>query len=200
MKTDPKYPWINTVKGLPNTIKHGMALLGVTEAIGKGSNKTILEWRDALNGAAPEGKPIISGYSDDSIPWCGLFTAFVCWLRLKNISEVVKTPLWAKSWANYGISVAKRIKGKLVNQNGLVPSLGDILVFERNGGGHVGFYIAEDQTAFHVLGGNQSDKVCITRIAKDRCIAVRRPPYVTTPTGVRPYHVASSGGLSKNEA
>jgi hypothetical protein len=41
-----------------------------------------------------------------------------------------------------------------------------VLVFERPGGGHVGYYFGEDATAYHVLGGNQGDAVTIARIAR----------------------------------
>ena len=64
----------------------------------------------------------------------------------------------------------------------------------------MGFYIAEDATAYHVLGGNQSDRVCITRIKRDRCIAVRRPAMNVAPATVRPFVVAVSGTISTNEA
>jgi uncharacterized protein (TIGR02594 family) len=177
------YDWISKVKGLPNTIKQGMALLGTAEVIGKGSSKTILSWRDELNQAGAK----VSGYSEDSIPWCGLYAAIVTYRRMKNAAEVVKDPLWARNWAKYGKHVSAAM-------------MGDILVFERGSGGHVGFYVAEDQSAYHVLGGNQGDKVSIVRIAKSRCIAVRRPPYQTVPKGVKKYHVAATGTLSQNEA
>lgn len=35
--------------------------------------------------------------------------------------------------------------------------LGDIWTLSRNGGGHVGFYVSEETSCLHVLGGNQSD-------------------------------------------
>ena len=184
MKTDPKYTWINSLKGLPKTISLGMDFLGVAEVVGKGSNKTIIGWRDKLNQAGVK----IEGYSNDDIPWCGLFAAFIAYLRMKVAGEVVKLPLWARSWAKYGVKAD-------------VPSLGDVLVFERpGGGGHVGFYIAEDSLTYHVLGGNQSNKVCITRVAKSRLIAARRPPYKNKPAAVKPYKVAAGGTLSTNEA
>lgn len=195
-----QYAWLPKVKGLPLTIKEGLGLFGTKEVVGRGSNKTIIGWRDELNGATTNGKPIIVGYSDDDIPWCGLFAAIVVFRRLKNILEVVKDPLWARNWAKYGVEVAKQVSGKLINVAGRTPSLGDILVFVRNGGGHVGFYVGEDANYFHVLGGNQSNAVTITRIAKSRCIAVRRPPYKINPAGMRPFHLAASGGVSTNEA
>ena len=195
-----KYRWLEDLKGLPNTIKYALALYGTQEVVGRGSNKTILGWRDELNGATTDGKPIVVGYSDDDIPWCGLFAAIVVFRRLKNILEVVASPLWARNWAKYGNEVATQKNGKLVNKGDLKPSLGDILVFVRNGGGHVGFYVGEDANYFHVLGGNQSNAVTITRIAKSRCIAVRRPPYKITPAACKPFHLSASGTVSNNEA
>lgn len=187
MNLPTQYQWLTDLKGLPNTIKFALKEFGVQEVIGKGSNKTILTWRDELNGAAPAGKPIISGFSDDDIPWCGLFAAIVAYRRLKKVNEVVKDPLWARNWSKYG-----RVSP--------VASLGDVLVFVRNGGGHVGFYVGEDKTSYHVLGGNQSNKVCFTRILKSRCIAVRRPPYMTLPQAVQRYYLEPTGSVSANEA
>lgn len=183
MNLPTQYQWLAKLRGLPNTIKLALAELGTKEVVGKGSNKTIIGWRDELNHAGVK----IAGYSDDDIPWCGLFAAIVAFRRLKNAAEVVKEPLWARNWAKYG---ARSLKA----------GLGDVLVFERGSGGHVGFYVAEDDSAYHVLGGNQSNKVSIARVAKNRCIAVRRPPYVTVPAAVKPYRVASGGALSTNEA
>jgi hypothetical protein len=73
------------------------------------------------------------------------------------------------------------------------------MVFERPGGGHVGFYVGEDAAAYHVLGGNQGDSVTIARIEKQRCIARRWPegqPVIGKPV------MLSSGGrpISRNEA
>lgn len=183
MNTQKNYEWLAGIKSLPKTIQIGLELLGTAEVVGKGSNATIIGWRDELNQAGVK----ISGYSDDDIAWCGLFSAIVTYRRMKVASEVVKDPLWARNWAKYGVKSPQ-------------AGLGDVLVFARNGGGHVGFYVAEDGTAYHVLGGNQSNKACITRVSKDRCIAVRRPPYKTTPASVKPYFVKSAGSLSTNEA
>lgn len=187
MTLPSQYQWLESLKGLPNTIKEALKLYGAQEVVGKGSNATIIGWRDELNGAAPAGKPIVSGYSDDDIPWCGLLAAIVAYRRMKRIEEVVKEPLWARNWARYGVKADR-------------PMLGDILVFKRGDGGHVGFYVGEDASCFHVLGGNQSNKVCITRIEKTRCIAARRPPYATVPKAVKPYFLSASGGVSKNES
>lgn len=196
MSIPKHYEWITSLRGLPRTIRLALDEYGVQEVVGKGSNKTIIGWRDELNQAGVS----ISGYSDDDIPWCGLFAAIVCYRRLKNANDVVANPLWARNWAGYGVAVASSKNGKLVNVAGVVPSLGDILTFVRNGGGHVGFYIGEDSKCFHVIGGNQSNKVCITRIEKSRCIAVRRPTYAIVPRSCIPFTLAASGIVSTNEA
>lgn len=178
-----QYQWLTKLRGLPNVIRLGLAEYGVQEVVGKGSNRTIMAWRDELNLAGVK----ITGYSDDDIPWCGLFAAILCFRRIKDAAEVVKDPLWARNWSKYGTKSPE-------------PSLGDILVFERPGGGHVGFYVAEDSTAYHVLGGNQGNRVSITRIAKNRMLACRRPPYLQMPKTVKPYLVTASGAISTNEA
>ena len=75
-----------------------------------------------------------------------------------------------------------------------------MLVFKRKGGGHVGLYVGHDASAFHVLAGNQSDRVSITRLSRNRLVAVRRPAYRAQPESVRPIPRAASGSLSVNEA
>lgn len=175
-----KYEWLSKVGQLPRTIQEGLKLLGVAEVVGKGSNKTIIGWRDELNQSGVR----IAGYSDDDIPWCGLFTAIVAQRAGK---KVVESPLWARNWLNFGSEVK-------------AAGLGDCLVFERGQGGHVGWYVAEDAVAYHVLGGNQSNRVSITRIAKNRLLGARRPKYNVMPASVRSYVVSAGGELSKNEA
>jgi uncharacterized protein (TIGR02594 family) len=180
MKIPPPYRWLEALDPLPRTIAEGLKLLGVAEIVGRGSNRTIIGWRDELNQAGVA----INGFSDDDIPWCGLFAAIVAHRAGK---KVVLGPLWARNWSSFGVASPE-------------ASLGDVLVFSRNSGGHVGFYIAEDASAFHVLGGNQSNRVSIARIAKDRCIAARRPIYSKPPATVKPYRLAVTVGLSTNEA
>ncbi|CAN5333696.1 TIGR02594 family protein [soil metagenome] len=176
MKYPKGYEWLGNVGQLPRTISEGLALLGTIETPGTADNPVIIGWANEVG--------LSKTYSDDSIPWCGLFAAVVAKRAGK---AVVGGPLWARNWAKFGEETGK-------------PSLGDVLVFQRDGGGHVGFYVAEDSIAYHVLGGNQSDKVSIARVAKARCVATRRPGYTLAPASVRPYHVSASGSLSENEA
>lgn len=52
------------------------------------------------------------------------------------------------------------------------PAYGCIAVFNRAGGGHVGFVVGRDRAGnLMILGGNQGNKVSIARFAKDRVVA-----------------------------
>lgn len=170
-----QYRWLEKELG-PKMILEALSLYGTLEAPGPLDNPVILAW------AAEVG--LSKTYSHDSIPWCGLFIAVVAKRAGK---PVVDSPLWALSWADFGKAVS-------------APMLGDVLTFKRNGGGHVALYVGEDATAYHCLGGNQSDKVCITRIAKSRLYRARRPHYNVQPANVRKVKLAATGKLSANEA
>jgi uncharacterized protein (TIGR02594 family) len=169
------YSYLNTIKDLPPIVSQALKLYGTLETKGNGNNPVILKWAKDLG---------IRDYNMDSIPWCGLFAATVV---SRAGLDPVASPLWARNWAKFGTKAA-------------VPSLGDILVFVRPGGGHVGIYVGESATTYHVLAGNQGDKVCIEEIVKARCVAVRRPPYETTIASIKPYQTDSSGHTSTNEA
>ncbi|NBC37375.1 TIGR02594 family protein [Novosphingobium sp. FSY-8] len=174
------YPHL-TAPDAPRMIAVAVPLLGVAEVVGHGSNATIISWRDELAASGVN----VAGLSDDDVPWCGLFVA-LCAHRAGK--PVVADPLWARNWSKFGTR-ADRV------------SLGDVLVFSRKGGGgHVGLYVAEDAQQYHVLGGNQGNRVAIETIPKWRCIDRRRPPYHQQPASVRPYQVAAGGVVSISQA
>lgn len=137
-------------------------LLGITEVGGPGDNQVILAWAKDL------GIP----YSEDETPWCGLFVAHCVGSQLAE-EPLPSGPLGARNWGRFG--------------NEVKPQPAAVMVFWRgnkNGAnGHVGFYAGEDDTHFHVLGGNQSDKVCVTRIMKDRLLHARWPSTVPAANG-----------------
>lgn len=172
-----RYGWLAREPG-PKMIVEALKLYGTLEAPGAKNNPTIVAWAKEVGGE------VADIYKADSIPWCGLFMAVVAKRAGK---ELPAHPLWALSWSAFGAKAG-------------APVLGDVLVFTRNGGGHVALYVGEDRDAFHCLGGNQSDSVCITRIAKSRLYAARRPLYRVRPANVRPIHLEATGALSLNEA
>jgi len=155
------------------------AQLGVREIPGAKSNPKILDWARKVGGR------LGVDYRDDATPWCGLFVAYCM-----TAAGIAPPPIAvrAKAWASWGEALAE-------------PTDGAVLVFERKGGGHVGFYAGETTTAFRVLGGNQGDAVSFAWIAKDRCIAMRWP--AGAPRPARPIRIVGLKGpaiLSTNEA
>jgi len=115
------------------------------------------------------------------------------WAKELNISyrSDERTPvdslLSSREWVGYGVKSPE-------------PMLGDILVFSRNGGGHVGFYVGEDSKRYYVLGGNQGNQVNIVKIAKSRLLQARRPAYISQPLNIRKVHLNISESTSTNEA
>ena len=175
MKLPKKYEWL-ALESAPRHFLKAIELFGTTEIVGPKHNPVILEWATETN---------LRHYTNDEIPWCGLYMAIV--MKRAN-REVVKDPLFARNWAKFGVEVKE-------------PMFSDVLVFSRGSGGHVGFYIGEDKTSYHVLGGNQGDAVSIVRIAKDRLISSRRPPYQIKPLNIRKIKLDSTGSiLSINES
>jgi len=171
------YAWLAAETG-PRILIEARAQHGIIEYAGIENNPVILGW------AREVGGNVADIYNQDSIPWCGLFIA-VCAKRAKQ--TLPDKPLWALSWAKWGDPVDE-------------PKLGDVLVFKRDGGGHVGLYVGEDDECFHVLGGNQSDEVCITRIRRERLFAARRTPWkVMQPLNIRRVKLKTGGAVSKNE-
>lgn len=172
------YAWLNRLDPLPLMVAHALRLHGTLEAPGPRNNPFILGW------ASEVGGDVARDYRSDSIAWCGLFMAVVAQRAGKPMP---REPLWALNWARFGIPADR-------------PSLGDVLVFRRAGGGHVGLYVGEDEEAFHLLGGNQADRVSFMRLSRERLFAARRPEYRNRPLTVRPFHLGITGVLSLNEA
>lgn len=161
-------------------IEAAYSLIGTQEKPGQGSNEAILGWAEDLE---------ITSYNDDDIPWCGLFVAHCVGSQLPE-EPLPANPLGARKWKDFGYEVS--------------PRFGSVMVFWRgspNGWkGHVGFYWAEDDDAYHILGGNQSNSVSITRVSKSRLLTARWPHTALTVHGQ--IRIASANGklLSVNEA
>lgn len=158
---------------------YARSLIGVREIPGARHNPTILGWAKKL-GAKVLGITV----KDDETPWCGLFAAHV-------MDHVGITPppiaVRASAWSEWG--------------RGLIsPRPGCILTFTREGGGHVGFYVGEDATHLHVLGGNQGNAVSVTRIAKARLSAMRWPHGIPLPAAKIVRLSPSGAPVTENEA
>lgn len=145
--------------------------MGTREVAGPHHNAKILGWIKALGG----------WFTDDETPWCGTFAA-IC-MQAAGI-EPPKHWYRAMAWADWG--------------EASIPAVGAVVVFARKGGGHVGFLVGESGHNFYVLGGNQSNAVNITPIAKSRHVAIRRPKGVTPPQ--QPLPQMAGGTVSRNEA
>jgi uncharacterized protein (TIGR02594 family) len=169
------YNWLKQETG-PRILVQAVKLIGTKEIVGKAHNPIILDWAKQLG---------IKAYTNDEIPWCGLFIAYCAH---KAGVEVVDGPLWALNWAKYGTKES-------------TPMLGDVLTFKRDGGGHVGLYVGEDRTHYHVLGGNQNNQVNVMRIAKTRLHQARRTAWkIAQPSNVRKIELSNKGIISTNEA
>jgi len=175
MNLPKAYRWL-AEEPAPRHLLKAVELYGVTESVGSKNNPVILGWAKETN--------LDKVYKADSTPWCGLYISVVMFRALR---PVVENPLWALNWNDFGVKVNQAM-------------LGDVLTFTRKSGGHVGLYVGEDGNAYHVLGGNQADKVSIVRIAKGRLSEIRRPQYTSQPTNVRKIILSGNGALSNNEA
>ncbi|QIG74615.1 putative baseplate hub subunit and tail lysozyme protein [Rhizobium phage RHph_I20] len=173
------YEYLGAVAG-PKHMLEALLLLGTVEVPGSKNSPVIMTWATELG--------LDRAYTGDDVPWCGLFAA-ICMKRAGR--QPVTNPLWALNWSKFGIASP-------------LPSFGDILVKKRKTAtgwaGHVTFIVGEDATHYHCLGGNQSDAVCITRIAKKDAYAIRRPAYVNTPADVKIVKLKATGKTGGSEA
>lgn len=176
------YSWLDDEPG-PRILTEFLKVYGTAEQPGPESNPTILAWAKAVG--------LEKVYRDDETAWCGLAMAYVAgqagWENAPRGNALL-----ARNWLYWGNAAD-------------VPMLGDVLVFWRGarGGskGHVGVYVGEDDGAFHVMGGNQGDRVSIARIDRKRLLQARRCPWrINQPANIRQVLLAPNGKLSVNEA
>jgi uncharacterized protein (TIGR02594 family) len=130
----------------PIDIARAELALGVAEVPGPADNPRIRLYHSTTEGGADH----------DETAWCSSFVNYC----VEQAGFVGTDDKWARSWHDQDW-------GHVVTA---APADGDVVVWSRVGGGdnggHVGFFIAEDATGVTVLGGNQSNKVCIQRYPK----------------------------------
>lgn len=149
--------------------------LGVTEISGSKHSSVITSWLLRLG----------AWWSDDETPWCGVFTGYV----MKEAGYTIpKYYMRAKAWLDWGVPA-------------MFPVQGCIAIFDRKGGGHVGFVVGQDVKGnLFVLGGNQGNKVSVAMFDKKRIVGYRLPVGSVASEMSAPKMVVSAMELSKNEA
>jgi uncharacterized protein (TIGR02594 family) len=138
----------------PYTIALRLLSAGVREIEGPRANSLIV----AMNAGAGAG-------ANEVDPWCGSFVHFCHWIlgyRCPN------NPAGARQWLHAG----KPIDIDDVQR-------GDVVIFWRDSiagwKGHVGFFHGWKDGEIILLGGNQSDKVSLAVMPKNRVLGCRRP-------------------------
>lgn len=182
-----KYKFLDTIGTLPKLVNAGLLFLGVKEVSGKHSNEDIMKMAEVLG--------IEKIYTNDDTAWCGLFMAYLLKITGKPLPYKSYEILRAASYGTWGNPVALRD-----------VQLGDIAVFQRKGGGHVGIVIAISKNidggigTVHCLGGNQSNAVTIAEFPINRVTHVRRFYATKAPESAKQYVISSSGVMSVNES
>ncbi len=134
-----------------NHINIALQQIGIKEDNGTADNLEVLKYFEGTALANPH----------DQISWCSAFVNWVC--KQANLPHT--NSLVAKSWLKIGKPV-------------VLPKLGDIVILWREDKqswkGHVGFFIAERGDKVYILGGNQSDMVCIAPYKIEQVLGYRR--------------------------
>ena len=159
--------------------------LGVKEIPGLGrSNPAIILWAKNLG--------LTDIYKDDDQAWCALYYADCMFEAGRQIV------LPGKDKYDYIRALKYRDAANMQAVKKGDEQFGDTLIFKRDLGGHIGFYVAEDEKCFHVLGGNQGNSVKVARLEKSRLVHASRPRYTNfVPDKM---WVAADGSISQNEA
>lgn len=155
--------------------------IGLRETKGSKHNSLILSWLQKLG----------AWWANDEVPWCGVFVA-----ECLRVGSRALPKHWyrASDYLNWGTRLDQ-------------PCYGCVVVFTRQGGGHVGFVVGKDkQGNLMVLGGNQGDAVSIAPFNIGRVSGYRWPPSATdvpmSPSAIR-YDLPtlqSNGRVSANES
>jgi uncharacterized protein (TIGR02594 family) len=124
-------------------------------------------------------------WKDDETPWCGVGLGAV--MRMAGLA-IPKAAYRARAWLDWGRKLHE-------------PAYGCVVVFERQGGGHVGLVVGRDErNRLLVLGGNQNNAVTIAPFDPARVIGYRWPTDSDfTPQFALPLHEVKGLKSSSNE-
>lgn len=134
----------------PSWLMEAEANIGLREIPGAPTAPAITRWLVELG----------AWWKGDEVPWCGTFVA-----HCMKTAAIEPPAAWyrAKAWASWGQPIDQ-------------PIFGCVVVFERAGGGHVGFAVGRQGGGrILVLGGNQGDAVRVASFDPERIIASRWP-------------------------
>lgn len=138
-----------TITQDPPWLRAARADLGQRETLGPNDSPWIRRMLAKLAGAWLLGQP-----------WCG--GAVATWMQAAQL-PMPKAWYRAKAWLDWGTPIA-------------APAVGAVVVFAREGGGHVGLVVGRDQLGrLLVLGGNQANAVTIAPFDPVRVIGYRWP-------------------------
>jgi uncharacterized protein (TIGR02594 family) len=147
--------------------------LGLKEIVGLKHSPTIINWLIKLK----------AWWRDDETAWCGVFVA-AC--LQEALLPYPKMYMRAKAYLEYGEKLEK-------------PCLGCIVVFDRKGGGHVGFAIGKDRAnRLIILGGNQGNQVSVLPFDTARVLGYRMPFGFSSSTLLPT--LSNADAVSENEA
>lgn len=141
--------------GEPTWLAEARNLLGTREVRGSANNPEIMQWARDLD----------QWYTGDDVPWCGLFVAHCMAVGAPDEPQDFNR-LGARAWMNFAVECG--------------ADVGAVAVFwrthkTRSWNGHVAILTGQSDTAYRVIGGNQSDNVTKTWISKDRLLGFRGP-------------------------
>lgn len=156
----------------PSWLVAARKMIGQREIKGVNHNPLIVSWWKAIKRG---------GIKTDEVPWCAAFVGAM----LESVGLMSSRFESAKSYLTWGTKLS-------------APEVGCIVVFQRDGGGHVGFVVGKDANGnLLVLGGNQGDAVNIKAFTRDRVVGYRWPTAVPVQASSLPI---GSAVVSKVEA
>lgn len=130
--------------------------VGIKELATAEKNHPLIQWWLSLCGFSMD--------TPDEVPWCSAFVNGIAWeLRLPRSKSAA-----ARSWLNVGLPVLKR--DAVVGFDVVVLWRGTIDAAT----GHVGFFMGWQDGQVQLLGGNQSNGVCIQGFPEERILGIRR--------------------------